>query len=75
MGMSREQLLHAHASARVFQARFDSAFEPWGMRAKAPVIGEDVNDYRRDLAVQGKRLLPENHKLRAVQYRALKADV
>jgi hypothetical protein len=44
------------------------------MRAKAPVIGEDVNDYRRDLAVQGKRLLPESHKLRAVQYRSLKAD-
>jgi hypothetical protein len=45
------------------------------MRAKSPVIGEDVNDYRRDLAVQGKRLLPENHRLRAVQYRSLKADV
>jgi hypothetical protein len=45
------------------------------MRAKAPVIGEDVNDYRRSLAVQSKRLLPENHRLRAVQYRSLKADV
>jgi hypothetical protein len=44
------------------------------MRAKAPVIGEDVDSYRRDLAVQGKRLLPENHKLRAVQYRSLKTD-
>jgi hypothetical protein len=73
--MTREQLLQAHASARVFQARFDSVFEPWGMRAKAPVIGEDINDYRRSLAIQGKRLLPENHRLRAVQYRALKADV
>jgi hypothetical protein len=75
MPLTRDQLLQMHASARVFQARFDSAFEQWGMRAKAPVIGEDVNDYRRDLAVQGKRLLPENHKLRAVQYRSLKADV
>jgi hypothetical protein len=75
MGMTREQILQMHASARVYQQRFDSAFEPWGMRAKSPVIGEDVNEYRRSLAVQGKRLLPENHKLRAVQYRALKADI
>jgi hypothetical protein len=43
MSMTREQILQSHASARVYQARFDSAFEPWGMRAKAPVIGEDVN--------------------------------
>jgi hypothetical protein len=44
------------------------------MRAKSPVIGEDVNEYRRSLAVQGKRLLPEDHRLRAVQYRSLQAD-
>jgi hypothetical protein len=38
-------------------------------------LGEDVDSYRRDLAVQGKRLLPGDHKLRSVQYRSLKADV
>jgi hypothetical protein len=74
MGMTREQILHMHASARVYQQRFDSAFEPWGMRAKAMTLGEDVDSYRRSLAIQGKRLLPETHKLRVVQYRSLKAD-
>jgi hypothetical protein len=75
MPLTGDQLLQMYASARVFRARFDSAFEPWGMRTESPVIGEDVNEYRRDLAVQGKRLLPENRKLRAVKYRSLKADV
>jgi hypothetical protein len=59
--MTRDQILQQHASARVFQARFDSAFEPWG-------------EFRRDLAVQVKKLLPEDHKLRAVQYRSLRND-
>jgi len=26
------------ASARLYQARYDDAFQSWGMRAKAPVI-------------------------------------
>jgi hypothetical protein len=74
MTMTREQILQMHASARVYQQRYDDAFSSWGMRAKAPVIGEDANDYCRDLAVQGKKLLPENHKLRAVQYRSMRQD-
>jgi hypothetical protein len=71
MPMTREQLLQQQASARVYQSRYDEAFSAWGARAKAPVLGENIDTYRRDLAIQGKRLLPDNHELRAVQYRAL----
>jgi hypothetical protein len=75
MPMSREQLLQAHASARVYQERYETAFQHWGMRAPAPTVGGDVGDYRRDLAVKAKRLLPDGHELKAVQFRALNDDV
>src|SRR5437667_12636616 len=75
MPMSREQLLQAHASARVYQERYESAFQPWGMRAPAPVVGEPVDNYRRNLAVKAKRLLPDGHELKQVQFRALQNDV
>jgi hypothetical protein len=70
-GMTREQLLQMHAAGRVFQERADTALMPWDIRAPSPVIGQDINEYRRDLAVKLKKLLPENHELRKVQYRAL----
>jgi hypothetical protein len=69
--MSREQLLRAQASARIFQERADTALAPRDIRAPAPVLGEDVAKYRRDLAVKLKRILPEVHELRKVQYRRL----
>jgi hypothetical protein len=69
--MSRDQLLQMQASARVYQERADNALMPWDIRAPAPVLGEDAATYRRDLAVKLKRMLPENHKLRKVQYRGL----
>jgi hypothetical protein len=73
--MNRDQLLQAHASARIFQERYDQAFAPWGMRAPEPVIGEPVDDYRRNLAVKAKRLLPDGNELKPVQFRALETDV
>jgi hypothetical protein len=72
--MNREQILQIHAAARVIQARYDAAFEPWGVRAPEPPLGQDLDTYRRNLAVQAKRLLPENHQLRKVQYRGLQDD-
>jgi len=45
--------------------------EKWDIRAPAPVLGQDVAKYRRDLAVKLKRQLPDGHELRQVQYRAL----
>lgn len=64
MPMTREQLLQVQASARVYQTRADEAFEPWGMRAPAPVLGEDPDDYRRKLMILAKNQLPESHELR-----------
>ena len=58
MPYTREQLLRAQASARVYQERYDKAFQPWGVQAPAPVLGEPIDDYRRTLAVKAKRLLP-----------------
>ena len=71
MPMTRDQLMQMQASGRVFQERADNALSPWDIRAPAPVLGEDISKYRRDLAVKLKRLLPEAHQLRKVQYRRL----
>jgi hypothetical protein len=73
-GMSREQLLQAQASARVYQARADSVFQEWGFRAPAPVIGQDPEDYRRDLAVKAKEQLPYGHELRKIKLWKLPKD-
>ena len=58
MPMTREQLLQVQASARVYQTRADEAFEPWGMRAPAPVLGEDPDDYRRKLGPPARAFYP-----------------
>ena len=63
--MTRDELLQVQASAA------DNALQPWDVRAPAPVLGQDIAKYRRDLAVKLKRLLPENHELRKVQYRRM----
>jgi hypothetical protein len=72
--MSREQLLQMQASARVYQARADAVFQEWGFRAPAPVIGQDPQDYRRDLAVTAKRQLPYGHELRRIKLWKLPRD-
>lgn len=75
MPYTREQLLQAHSSARVYQERYDKAFAPWGMRAPEPVVGEPIDDYRRKLAVKAKKLLPDGNELKPVQFKALENDV
>jgi hypothetical protein len=75
MPMTRDQLLQAHASARVYQERYEQAFQPWGMHAPAPVVGGPVDDCRRNLAVKARRLLPEGHEMREVPFRKLADDV
>ena len=67
--MTREQELQVQASSRVIQARYDEAFQPWGMRAPERIIGEDIAEYKRKLAIRAKKLLPEDHELRQVQFR------
>lgn len=72
--MNREQILQMQASARVYQERYDNVLQPWGVRAPAPTLGQDIDAYRRNLAVQAKRLLPDDHQLKKVQYRGLPSD-
>ena len=74
MPMTREQIMQMHSSARVLQERYDSALEPWGVRARAPTLGEDIDHYRREELIRVKKLLPENHELRKVQIRQLRDD-
>jgi len=71
MPMNRDQLLQMQRSGRVYQERADNALMPWDQRAPSPVLGEDIAKYRRDLCVKLKKLLPEGHEFRKVQYRAL----
>ena len=68
MPIIREQLLQAMPAARVYQERYETAFQPWGLRAQAPVVGEPLDAYRRPLAVKAKRLLPDGHELRKVNF-------
>ena len=74
MPLTREQELQVQASSQVIQARYDEAFQPWGMRAPERVIGEPIDDYRRKLAIKAKKLLPEDHEYRQVQFRQLRDD-
>src|SRR5262245_31172752 len=75
MPMTREQLLQQQASGRVYQERYDNALAPWDQRAPAPVLGQDIDTYRRETLVKIKKLLPENHELRRVQIRQCPNDV
>ena len=72
--MTREQNLQMQASARIYQQRYDDVLQPWGVRAPAPTLGQDIDKYTRDLAVKAKSLLPDNHQLKKVQYRGLPSD-
>jgi hypothetical protein len=63
-------------AARKFQAYYDDTLRKVGMRAPQPVLGQTVNDYRRETLRTLKRtFLPQNHELYRIQFRGLPADV
>jgi hypothetical protein len=71
--MSTDQQ-HFDAS-RQFQAYYDETLRKVGTHAPAPVLGQSVNDYRRETLRQLKRtFLPPAHDLYQVQYRSLRSD-
>lgn len=74
MSMSAEQLMRMQASGRVLQERYDEALSSWDRRAPAPILGQDIDSYRRDTLVKIKKLLPEGHELRKVQIRRMPND-
>jgi hypothetical protein len=62
-------------AARKFQEFYHQTLRKVGARAPQPVLGETVNNYRRETLRNLKRtFLPPNHDLYQVQYRQLKAD-
>jgi hypothetical protein len=62
-------------ASRQFQAYYDETLRRVGTRAPAPVLGQSVNDYRRETLRQLKRtFLPPAHDLYQVQYRSLRPD-
>ena len=86
--LTRDQLLQVNAVARQYQAIYDEAFKSWGVRAPQPAYCdsvEAVGEFRRNLAVQAKRLLPLSDArvepreptfgdLRRAQYRSMADD-
>jgi hypothetical protein len=70
----RQHQLRVHRSLRSIQERADTAFTPWGFRAPAPALGCDPNEYRRDLLIKAKKLLPGYNELRHIQIRQLRSD-
>jgi hypothetical protein len=63
----RQHALHVQRSLRSIQERADACYEPWGFRAPAPTLGCDPDEYRRDMLVKAKRLLPGDNRLRHVK--------
>jgi len=65
---------HFDASRR-YQEYYDETLRNIGARAPEPVLGQTVNNYRRETLRTIKRtFLPQNHPLYQVQFRDLKAD-
>jgi hypothetical protein len=67
----RQHALRVQRGLRSVQERADTALEPWGMRAPAPALGVDPDEYRRDLLIMAKKLIPGSNELRHVQVRQL----
>jgi hypothetical protein len=72
---SRDHLLEVQATARAYQQRADSAFEPWNMRAPPLMAGESLIEYRRRLARLAQKQLPEDHQLRGFKISRLDDDI
>jgi hypothetical protein len=66
---------HEHFNkCREFQLYYDDALRRVGSKAPAPVLGQKVNDYRRETLRTMKMTLPERHPLRQVNCRSLPTD-
>jgi hypothetical protein len=62
-------------AARKYQEYYSEAVRDVGVRIPEPVLGQTVNDYRRETLRHLKReFLPKTHLLYGVQFRSLEAD-
>jgi hypothetical protein len=69
--MNAEQLKYQQDAIRSDQERFDRALAKIGERARAPILGESRNDYRREQLREIKRRHLANHELYKVNMRGL----
>jgi hypothetical protein len=72
--LTHDQQKYQQSAARLYQARYEEALQPWNRRAPAPVLGQSVDHYRRETLVQMKRLLPDTHELRHIQVKRMPSD-
>jgi hypothetical protein len=70
-----EREMRQRSIATSYQQRADAVFAEWGTRAKQRVEGEDVEDYRRTLCVQAKKLLPYSDDRPSPDYTATFRDL
>jgi hypothetical protein len=79
--LTRDQLLLVQAAARKYQERYVEAFQSWGVEPPRPAYCDSIEaagEYRRELAVRAKKLLPREPTfgaLRRAQYRAMDDSV
>ena len=69
--MTPDQQRQQQHAIRADQERFDRALAKIGERARAPVLGESRNDYRREQLREIKRRHLANHELYKVNMRGL----
>jgi hypothetical protein len=62
-------------AARQWQERFDTKLSQVGMRCPEPVLGQSVNDFRRDVLIKAKKaFIPRTHPLRQFSLDDIKGD-
>jgi hypothetical protein len=62
-------------ASRQFQAFYDETLRKVGAKAPQPTLGQNADDYRREVLRQLKRtFLPPAHDLYQVNYRGLRSD-
>jgi hypothetical protein len=62
-------------TARKWQEHFDGKLREVGMRAPEPILGQTVNDYRRDVLIKAKKaFIPRTHQLRQFSLDDIKGD-
>jgi hypothetical protein len=71
MHLTPEQLTRQQQSARYYQRLYDDTLAKVGQRAPAPILGQSVNDYRREQLRNMKKQWLQNHDLYRVNMRGL----
>lgn len=74
MSMTDDQLVRQQQGARYYQRLYDDTLQRVGMKAPEPVLGQSVDNYRRESLRTMKKAFLQNHDLYKVNMRGLRAD-